>query len=191
MSSVIPLRHAKTPGFDRGRSILVFVLWLFAQEIIVRNPFQLSSRIRAWTLRLFGARIGKRVVLRPRIRIRHPWKLSIGDDCWIGEGVWIDNHGNVKIGHDCVLSQEAYLTTGSHEIRSNMDLKIADIVVEPGAWLTSRSILLQGSVFSRNAILLPGSVFKGIAREGWLHQGNPAAPVAERRLPESTEFRTP
>lgn len=186
MTPIIPLRDARTPGFDRGRSIPVFLLWLFVQELLVHNPLQLSSLVRVWALRLFGARIGNRVVMRPRIRVRHPWKLSIGDDCWIGEGVWIDNHGNVEIGHDCVLSQDAYLTTGSHAFGSNMDLKIADIVVEPGAWITSRSILLQGSVFSRNAILLPGSIFKGIAREGWLHQGNPAVPVAERRFSSST-----
>ncbi len=182
MSRVIPLREAGIPGFDRGRSMPIFVLWLFVQELFVANPLQLSSRIRAWALRLFGARIGNRVLMRPRLRVRHPWKLEIGDDCWIGEGVWIDNHGHVKISNDCVISQEAYLTTGSHAIGTTMDLRVADIHIEAGVWITARAIIQQGSIVSKNAVILPGSVFKGVAKEGWLYQGNPAVPLSERRI---------
>jgi putative colanic acid biosynthesis acetyltransferase WcaF len=177
---VIPLREAGSPGFDRGRKLPVFVFWLFVQELLVYNPIQLSSRIRATCLRCFGAKIGDGVVMRPRLRVRHPWKLEVGDGCWIGEGVWIDNHGHVKIGHDVVLSQEAYLSTGSHALGSNMDLKIADIEIEAGAWIAARSIVLLGSRLSTNTVLMPGSVFKGISKPGWFYAGNPAVPIKER-----------
>ena len=182
MTRLISLRDARTPGFERGRSLPVFLLWLVVQELLVYNPLQLSSSLRAWALRCFGARIGRGVVMRQRLRVRHPWKLSIGDDCWIGEGVWIDNHGWVRIANDCVVSQEAYLTTGSHRLGTNMDLRIADIRLEPGVWITARAMVLQGSVLRRNAVVLPGSVFKGEGLEAWMYQGNPALPVAERRF---------
>lgn len=29
--------------------------------------------------------------IKPSMNIKCPWKLSIGDNTWIGEGVWIDN----------------------------------------------------------------------------------------------------
>ena len=33
----------------------------------------------------------------PKINIKYPWFLSIGDYCWIGEGVWLQTLGRIKI----------------------------------------------------------------------------------------------
>ncbi len=59
------------------------------------NPF---SGLKCSILRLFGAKIGKKVVIKPGVNVKYPWFLEIGDFSWIGEDVWIDNLGKVKIG---------------------------------------------------------------------------------------------
>ena len=56
-------------------------------------------------MRLFGASVGKGVIINPRVNIKYPWKLVIGSNVWIGEKVWIDNLADVTIGDNVCLSQ--------------------------------------------------------------------------------------
>ena len=55
-----------------------------------RSWFPISG-FKRFLLRLFGAKIGKGVVIKPCVNIKYPWKLRIGNYVWIGENVWIDN----------------------------------------------------------------------------------------------------
>lgn len=151
---------AVVPGENRawGRPTLVVYLWALVELLVITNPLQISSSLRVRALRLFGAKIGNRVIFRPRTRVKFPWKLEIGDDCWIGEGVWIHNQDSVILGHDVVLSQETFITTGSHALRRDMSLITSPVRIDDGAWITSRSILLGGSRIGRSTIVKPGSV---------------------------------
>ena len=75
----------------------MLVQWLLISS---RLP---GSAHRRLILRLFGARVGRGVVVKPGARIKFPWRLSIGDHSWIGEDAWIDNLAPVAIGADCCL----------------------------------------------------------------------------------------
>src|SRR6476659_8020522 len=96
--------------------------WGLVELLLVSNPLQISSRLRRAALVAFGARIGTGVVLRPRLRVRFPWKLTIGDRSWIGEDVWLHNQAQLTIGADAVISQGSFVTTGSHAHRRDMGL---------------------------------------------------------------------
>lgn len=148
---------SKAPGerasWDRP-TWLVFV-WGLAELLFVTNPLQVSSRLRVAVLRAFGAEIGQRVIFRPRTRVRFPWKLQIGDRSWIGEGVWFHNQDHVTVGHDVIISQESLLTTGSHAVRRDMALLTRPIVVESGAWITSRCVVLGGVTIGRSSLVKP------------------------------------
>lgn len=109
-------------------------------------------------LRLFGARIGDDVIFRPRTRVKFPWKLRIGDRCWIGEGAWIHNQDKVEIGQDVVISQEVFITTGSHALAADMALITRAVLVEDGAWLSTRSMVLGGCRIGRSAVVSPNTV---------------------------------
>ena len=76
------------------------------------NPF-MTLKVRL--LKMFGAKIGKGLVIKNNVIIKQPWYLTIGDDCWIGENVWIDNIDKVSIGSDVCISQGAMLLTGNHD----------------------------------------------------------------------------
>jgi putative colanic acid biosynthesis acetyltransferase WcaF len=136
-------------------------MWAVVELLFVTNPWQISSGLRVSVLRIFGASIGNEVIFRPRTRVKFPWKLHIGDRSWIGEGVWFHNQDNVYIGHDCVVSQETFITTGSHAHRRDMSLITRAVVIGDGAWLTSRCIVLGGSVIGRSALITPGTVVFG------------------------------
>lgn len=151
---------AMAPGersaWDRPKWVVY--LWSICELLVVTNPWQVSSGIRVLMLRLFGAEIGHGVIFRPRTRVKFPWKLHIGDRSWIGEGVWLHNQDHVYVGNDVVLSQEAFITTGSHAHRDDMALVTKPVIIEAGAWLTTRTLVLGGSRIGLSALISPNSV---------------------------------
>lgn len=96
-------------------AVWYLVSWLFFRGYAC--PF---STPKTWLLRLFGAQIGKGLVIKPCVEIKFPWKLQLGDHVWIGEKVWIDNLGQVAIGSHVTLSQGAMLLTGNHDYKKKV-----------------------------------------------------------------------
>jgi putative colanic acid biosynthesis acetyltransferase WcaF len=158
---VIRLSTAPGEGEAWDRPKYVIYAWAVCELLFIYNPWQISSSLRVRILRAFGATIGDGVIFRPRTRVKFPWKLQIDDDCWIGEGVWFHNQDQISVGHDVSISQETLLTTGSHAHRRDMALVTRPIVIEPGAWITSRCIVLGGSVIGQSALATPMTVVSG------------------------------
>ncbi len=182
MSQIPIIRLADAPGERAAwsRPALIVYLWGFCELVFIHNPWQISSHLRVWMLRLFGAKIGNGVIFRPRTRVRFPWNLQIGDNSWIGEGVWFHNQNQIVIGHDVVISQETFLTTGSHAHRRDMELVTRPISVHAGVWLTSRCLVLGGVEIGRSALVKPGSVVDQSIPAGEIWSGVPAARVGLR-----------
>ncbi|WP_217269526.1 hypothetical protein [Goekera deserti] len=150
--------------------------------LLVSNPLQISSRVRRVVLVAFGATIGEGVLLRPRLRVRFPWKLTVGDRSWIGEDVWLHNQDQLTIGADVVVSQGTFLTTGSHAHRRDMALITAPVVIEDGAWVTARCVVLGGTRIGRSAVVSPGTVVSGNVPAGVVF-GQPRGTVLGQRFP--------
>ena len=166
---VIDLSRAPGAGeaWDRPRAVIY--LWSACELLFVTNPWQISSRLRVAVLRAFGAEIAPGVIFRPRTRVKSPWKLHIGERSWIGEGVWFHNQDHIRVGADVVISQETFLTTGSHRVRTDMGLITSPIRIGDGAWLTSRCMVLGGSVIGESAVVQPMTVVKGAVAPGQVY----------------------
>ncbi|MBM9469128.1 DapH/DapD/GlmU-related protein [Nakamurella leprariae] len=140
-------------GYDKGRNTLWQAAW-FATSNLVAMKWWCPSPVRIAILRAFGADIGTGVLMRHRVRVHWPWKLTIGNDCWIGEGAWILNLEPVTIGNDVCISQEALLCTGSHDRRSEtFEFDNGPIVIEDGAWVAARSIVLRGVTLGSGSVV--------------------------------------
>lgn len=177
---VIPLRAVPESEIGWGRPRWFVAAWTIVSAIVMENSMQPSSRLRSLALRMFGANVGRDVIIRPRVRVRFPWNLSIGDDAWIGEGVWISNRASVEIGHDAVVSQETFITTGSHRSRADMRAVASPVVVEPGAWITARCVVLGGRRIGRSALVKPGSLVDRDIEPNEVCGGNPLRHVGNR-----------
>lgn len=179
---------AKAPGageaWDRPRSTIY--LWGICELLFVSNPWQISSRLRVSVLRAFGAEIGAGVTFRPRTRVKFPWKLHIGAGCWIGEGVWFHNQDDVFIGSNAVISQECFITTGSHRARSDMGLVTSPVHIDDGAWVTSRCMVLGGAHIGRSAVVEPLTVVRGSVPANAVF-GRPDGPAVVRQRFRETE----
>lgn len=158
---VLDLAYAPGEGTAWGRPRWYVYMWGLVERLLVTNSWQISSRLRVAALRAFGAQIGEQVIFRPRTRVLLPWKLRIGDGCWIGEGVWIHNQDLLAIGRNVVISQETFLTCGSHAHRKDMALITKPIIIEDGVWITSRCMVLGGATVGRSALVSPMSIVRG------------------------------
>ncbi len=177
---VVDLTEVPPLHDPRARPSWQVFLWWVVQRIVVTNSLQPSSGLRARALRAFGARIGRDVVIRPRVRVRFPWNLHVGDRCWIGEGVWISNRDVVTLGDDAVLSQETFVTTGSHD-RRHMGVVTSPVVIEDGAWVTTRCIVLRGVRVGRSSIVTPNTVVDRDVPPGAIY-GTPRPSVIGERF---------
>ncbi|MBL8813946.1 MAG: colanic acid biosynthesis acetyltransferase WcaF [Planctomycetaceae bacterium] len=152
------LSKYRVTGYHPGRGKLVQVLWYVTNALIFNSQWFPFSALKVLLLRLFGARIGRGVNIKPLVRIKLPWRLSVGDHSWIGESVWIDNLAEVRIGSNCCISQGAYLCTGSHDHRSeSFDLQVRPITIEDGAWVCAKVVVLGGAVVAAHSVISAGS----------------------------------
>lgn len=137
-------------------------------------------------LHLFGAKIGKGVVIKSGVNIKYPWNLSIGDYSWIGENVWIDNLVQVTVGSNVCISQGAMLLCGNHNYkRQTFDLIVKPIVIEDGVWVGAQSTVCPGVTMHSHSVLSVGSIASKDLMPFSIYRGNPAVKVVERVMVES------
>lgn len=176
------LKSFNSTAFDRGRPAVFESLWIIVSHLLF-STFIPGYAWRRTILRLFGAKIGKGVVIKPHVVIKFPWKLSVGDHSWIGESVWIDNIDIVDIGSNCCISQGVYMCTGNHDwSKSSFDLIIKPIIVKDRAWVAAKALVAPGVTIGEGAILSIGSVACSDLQPWQIYQGNPAKELRMRNV---------
>ena len=66
--------------YDPRRNIINCAIWFMVNAIFFQNSINPSSKIKIFFLRLFGAKIGNGVVIKPSVNIKYPWNLEIDDN---------------------------------------------------------------------------------------------------------------
>lgn len=167
--------------FDRGASRAKEIAWLLVRWFFFETALPWPSSLKASLLRLFGARIGRGVVIRPRFSVSFPWRFQVGNFSWLGEGVRILSLAEVEIGAHVCVSQEAYLCTGSHDYkREDFPLLTKPIRIKNHAWVGARVFVAPGVEVGESAVLAAGSVVTNDVPPRQIVQGNPAVVVRER-----------
>lgn len=168
-------------GLDRGRSKPTEAVWYLIKCFFFLSPLPWPSGLKVKLLTLFGASIGKGVVIKPRVNIHFPWRLSIGNHSWLGEEVFILNLESVKIGSHSCISQRAFLCTGNHDYRDpRFSYRNKPISIGSGVWVGANVFICPGIEMSDDSIATAGSVITKSVPENTIVSGNPATPVGER-----------
>lgn len=132
--------------------------WAFINRTYFSSIF-CPNALRCMLLRFWGAKIGSNLVIRRGIRIYFPWKLIIGDDCWIGEEVWFINHEIVVIGSNVCISQRSIICTGGHDYRSaSLEYSHKPIEIKDGAWVCLDAKVLPGVTIGECSIVSAGEI---------------------------------
>lgn len=175
------LNQYRTPKGFRGKSAIMVQLWWIIQNLFFKPSPQVLYGWRRFLLRSFGAKIGKGVIIRPSAQFTYPWKISIGDNSWVGDEVVLYSLGEIEIGCDTVISQRSYICTGSHNYNTeNFDIYAKKISIGNKCWLaTDVYVAPDVTIGDFTVVGARSSVFKDLPSNK-VCKGNPAEPFKNR-----------
>lgn len=165
----------RLPKGFRGKNAFIVQLWWLVDATLFRTSPQLMYKWRVAILRLFGAKIGSNVIIRPSVKVTYPWKISIGDNSWVGDEVTLYSLGNISIGSNTIISQKSYLCTGGHDYKTrSFDIYSKPITIGDSVWVAADVFISPGTVIDDGVIVgARSSVFKNLQSNS-LYVGNPA-----------------
>ena len=162
--------------FNRGAGRIKESLWILCKCLFFLNPFPWPSSLRVFLLRLFGARLGRHVVVRSGVNVSFPWRFSAGNHVWLGEDVFILSLASVTIGSHVCISQRAFLCTGSHAWKTEaFDLETLPITVEDRVWIAAQAFIGPGTCIGQGSVVGAGTVLMKAIPPDSMAVGNPAS----------------
>lgn len=177
----VDLSRFDNSDFPKGAGAIKRTLWYFTNAVFFLNPCFPFRSVKPALLRLFGAQVGKGVVIHPGVNIKFPWKLTIGDHCWIGQRAWLDNIDQLTLQNHVVISQGAIIVQGSHDYKKpHYPTLSGPVLLESGSWVGAGAIVTLGVTLKSHSVLAAGSVATKDLEPYMIYQGNPAQPVRER-----------
>lgn len=179
--AIIQLDQYTTGDYTPGASLIKQLLWFFIGDFLVQTRLIPQSSFKIWLLRCFGASIGQGVRMKPGVRVKFPWRLTIGNHCWIGENAWFDNIAPITLADQVCISQDVYLCTGNHDWSDpTFKLTARPIHLKTGSWLAARSSVAPGVTIGEGAVLCLGSVALRSLDPMTIYAGNPATAIKPR-----------
>lgn len=168
-------------GLNRGVLKSTEIIWYVIKIIFFLSAIPYPSKFKVMLLRLFGAKIGTGLVIKPRVNIHFPWKLEIGDHVWIGEEAFLLNFEKLLIGSNVCISQRAFLCGGNHDYKiSSMPYRNGPIILEDGCWIGANVFVGPNVRIGTDTVVSVGSmVSQSIAGNG-IYRGNPAQLIKNR-----------
>lgn len=171
------------------RMKIVRGLWTYGMEPVVRWLPKSCSFIRIGALRLFGARIGKRCLVLPGVRVLMPWHLSLDEFVAIGRSVEVYNFAHVRIRRMTVVSQRCFLCTGSHDyLDPTMPLIWKPIDIGSECWVAAEAFIGPGVSIANGVVVgARTAVSRSIGTPWTVWAGNPAKFIKTRHMKGANE----
>jgi len=167
-------------------------LWYVVEATLFRLPLRRTDVWRISLLRLFGASIGHRCLVRRTVQVAIPWHLELGDRVVLGDRVIVYCLGRISIGSDTIVSQGAHLCAGDHDFdHPDRPLRRVPITIGSNCWIAAEAFVGPGVEIGDGTILGARAV---AVRDlpGWtVCVGVPAKPRRRRTPPRSDEPGAP
>lgn len=157
-------------------------VWYLVWLIFVRPcPRRFCNAWVRMVYRLFGATIPSTSAIHPSAKVFMPWNLRMGEYSVIASCVNALNVAPLIMGHDCVVSEGAYLCGASHNIYSELHEQTnAPIILHDRSWVATQAFVGMGVTIGEGAVVgARAAVFKDV--EPWtVVGGNPAKFIKKR-----------
>ncbi|MBI3881238.1 MAG: putative colanic acid biosynthesis acetyltransferase [Verrucomicrobia bacterium] len=158
-------------------------VWQWLVKPIFKLLPRPCNRLRIAILRAFGAQIGPRCLIEPRVDVLIPWNLFVDEFVAIGREVEIYNYGAVRIGRMTLISQYSFLCSGSHDYtHPHMPLVAKPIVIGSECWLAADVFVGPGVTIGDGAVIGARAVVTKNMPPWMVCAGNPCQPLKPREL---------
>jgi putative colanic acid biosynthesis acetyltransferase WcaF len=173
------------PSFPLG-SRLYRALWRLAWAALAAWSPPFMHAWRRLVLKLFGARMAPGARVYASVRIWDPRNLAMGVRSCLGPRVDCYSMASVSLADGAIVSQDACLCAGSHDIDDPaFQLVAKSIVIGERAWIAAGAFVGPGVSVGEGAVLgARGVAFSDL--EAWsVHIGNPARRLRRRESAKS------
>lgn len=171
---------SKGPSFSLSNRIKRAIWGIVYATLFRPSPKPLQGW-RRFLLRGFGAKIGDHVNVNRKVRVWAPWNLVIEDQVGIGDEAELYNIATITIRRKAVVSQGAYLCTGTHDYEDPLfQLTAAPIVVGESAWVCAQAFVGPGVTIGDGAVVGARAVATRDMPEWTVCAGNPCRPLKPR-----------
>ena len=160
--------------------LLLPVIW--AGKITERG-FYLLGRALAH-LRMQRLYPGRRTICDHSTSIKHPDRVEMGLDVWIGPGVTLGAMGGIVLGDRVRISQGAFIETGDLDLTQPLPYPhtAKPIDIGPGVWIGANATVLGGVKIGRQAVVAAGSVVTKDVPADAIVAGVPARIIGKRQV---------
>jgi maltose O-acetyltransferase len=147
---------------------------IFGINFLVNKLSRCNKNKIKCVLECGGAVIGKNVNFKNDIKIDNASgdedatddfsNIVIGNNCYIGRGVFFDLPDKILIGDDCAVSAEVMLLThqdcGRRIMSKWYPRKRSAITIGKGTWIGARTIILPGVNLGQCCVVGAGSIVR-------------------------------
>lgn len=182
------------------RKFFVDLEWFFLRILFkirgikyaIRYLHSPNTKFTIPILQLYGAKIGSRTTIKQRLYLDNVFQdensrgdmgyLKIGQNCYIGDGVYIDLANNVSLENNSILSGKVSIVTHADCNRSKILNKKFPRRCEPvnigeGAWIGFGVTILTGVSVGENSVVAAHSVVNADVEPNSLYGGIPARKI--------------
>lgn len=163
------------------RNIIKRIIWLIIYYSLFRYSPVFLFGWRNTVLRTAGASVGKNSKIYPSTFIWAPWNLKMGRSSCLGPKVNCYNIDKLVIEDFCIISQGAFLCTGSHDYNShNFKLISMPITISSYVWIGAESFIGPNVFIGEGAVVGARSVCFKTLKSWGVYAGNPIKYIKER-----------
>lgn len=165
----------------------------YLNAIWSRLPGRAGEELRGRRIPKYFAAAGVNVLIQEGVRFRGIHRLSVGDDCGLGHGSFLQASGGITLGNRVLLGPDVKIWSISH-VTADPDRPIADqgylqeeVVIEDDCWLGVSVIVLPGVHLPAGCVVSAGSVVGKKSYPAWsILAGYPARVIGNRRVADDS-----
>lgn len=147
------------------------------------------ARLRAFLLKPFFQKMGKKVYIREGVRFTNPKNISLGNTVYINYNCTISAHrGKIRIGNDVSIGYNASIITTNHRFTSRKipinrqgDQENTFVIIEDDVWIGAHAIILPNVKIGRGSVIAAGAVITKSVLAYSVMAGVPAKRIKKRR----------
>jgi len=158
------------------------VLYIFFYHL---PGYYFSNKLRAWFMKLYLKKCGKKFMLNREVIIESPNKIEIGNNVQINARCWISGGGGIYIEDGVLIGPNVTIHSANH-IFNDPNKKIIEqghiaqpVYIEEDCWLGASVIILPGVRISKHCIIGAGSVVTKNTEPFSVYVGNPARKIRD------------